>query len=70
MNIPQAVQDRLDEIERNTIWLAGKSTVSKSPLYAFMQGKSSLTIENLELVATKGLKIKLSTLIKDAENYE
>jgi hypothetical protein len=70
MDIQKAVENRLKEMERNTLWLVRKSGVSKTSLYTFMQRKTELTWSNLDDVAIKGLGIKLSTLIKEAESYE
>jgi hypothetical protein len=67
MNIPAAVTERLAKMQRNKLWLAEKSGVAKTPIYNFMKGDSDMTIGNLQTLATKGLGIKLSTLIKEAE---
>ena len=68
MNIAKAVKNRLTNMKRSTLWLANRSGVAKSPVYSFMKGDSELTLSNLETLATKGLGIKLSTLIKEAES--
>ena len=67
MDIAKAIQARLDSDERSKMWLVRRSQVGKTAFYEFMQGNSDMMIYNLELVA-KGFGIKLSTLIKEAEN--